>query len=195
MKGNIVSLVLQIRKLRLKDYKGCAPIMSRLQKWTSDSGFLTFNSVKTLATEFVESHTCGWVLTPWEAALRFLELELPCSIYLGWVDPPRRQPLLWFTVLEILSQTYLPFLPSSGMDPSRTQRRHPVLLGKRISGWIIPSCYYFLLSVLTELHILPTQSPWSTPQTQHTSCLDLPMTHNFPGTGKERILKAKLIFF
>ena len=89
---------------------------------------------------------------PKEATRRFLLLDLPRSIFPGFTDSFGRQPLLQVTVLEILSQTYLPFLPSCAVDPSRTRRWRPLLLHERTSCWIIrSSCSLFCPGFLREL--------------------------------------------
>lgn len=90
-----------------------------------------------------------------------------------------------------------PFLSSCAVDPGGTQRwRHrlfkmtsasfPPLAATSVlaSGW---NCGFFQPKLRED-----SGQPW---QTQHTSCLDLPMMDALFGLEKEEILKARLYLF
>ena len=101
---NIVILSLQIRRLRLKEYRRCALIVRRLKKLR-----ITNSQFGALSTEFEGRDGSRGLPNLGEVALTFLQPERPCSIFLELTDSSRRQPLQW-TIFEILSYAHLPLL-------------------------------------------------------------------------------------
>lgn len=143
---------------------------------------------RTLATEFLGSGGSRR-----QAALNSCTWSCHIPFLGGSLVHPRRQPLLQFTVLGILSQTRLHFCPPCAVDPRGTPRWCPLLF-KMTSASFLPLAATFVPASWWNCGFFQPKlredsgQPW---KTQHTSCLDLPMTDTFSGPEKEEILKAR----
>lgn len=86
--------------------------------------------------------------------------EAATSLFVGFTDSPRRQPLLQFTTLEILSQTYLHFWPTVLWIPAKL-RMAPSAVTEEDFRPPIPQAATSVRGsgFLTELQILPTKAP------------------------------------